>query len=382
MISDRELDARLADAAGIADDDLPPLPEEFLTHLTSDADPDPATVVALRQLIADAHEARTAPRHRRRPRRRTVLRLGTAAVAVAAAWTTAVLVTPADPAPRPGGGTAVPTDGATVAPTDGISLVAAEQIAFPVSLDPVPEGLTPLFSQWGGVPPFEDQPLTYTASYRPPGSDGYGDGFSLRLYPEDPRETGAISDWPLPGTSTEPVTVDGTPARVATDAEHADLLWQRSDGWWLQIVGDGAYADAETVVEIAESVVDRPQPLDLQFGLAPAGWTLNSLEESRSIDLSSDVDPQQRIKLSRYLPGFGLTIDDLLEGMAPAQPVETVTAQGRPARLVLAQPGGGALVAWYVAGEFPDGSLFLLVAPDALTRDQVLQIADQVTYTP
>ncbi|MGY1856156.1 hypothetical protein [Modestobacter sp. SYSU DS0290] len=382
MISDRELDARLADAAGIDDDDLPPLPEEFLTHLTSDADPDPATVVALRQLIADAHEARTAPRHRRRPRRRTVLRLGTAAVAVAAAWTTAVLVTPADPAPRPGGGTAVPTEGATVAPTDGVSLVAAEQIAFPVSLDPVPEGLTPLFSQWGGVPPFEDQPLTYTASYRPTGEDGYGHGFTLSLYPEDPRETGAVGEWPVEGARVGTVTVDGAEAQVATDGDSADLLWRRSGGWWVLVRGDGPYGDVDGVVGVAESIVDRPQPLDLQFGLAPAGWTLNSLEESRSIDLSSDVDPEQRIKLSRYLPGFGLTIDDLLEGMAPAQPVETVTAQGRPARLVLAQPGGGALVAWYVAGEFPDGSLFLLVAPDALTRDQVLQIADQVTYTP
>ena len=373
MLDDRELDARLAAAAGVSDDELPPLPEEFLAHLMADADPDPATVVALRQLIADAHEERTAPRVRRHPHRRTARRIGAAVVALAAAWTTAVLVTPADqPSPR----------GTTAGPTGGITLVAAEEIAFPVSLDPAPAGLTPLFSQWGGAPPFEEEPLTYTASYRPPGTDGRGYGFSLRLYPEDPRETRVISEWPLPGASVATVTVDGTEAQVATDEAHADLLWQRPDGWWLQISGDGPYADTETVVGIAESVVDRPQPLDLQFGLAPAGWTLNSLEESRSIDLSSDADPEQRIKLSRYEPGFGLTIDDLLDQMVPAQPVETVTVQGRPARLALARPGVEAPTSWYVTGEFPDGSLFLLGAPDTLTREQVLEIADQVTYTP
>ncbi|MCZ2806869.1 hypothetical protein O2W18_17315 [Modestobacter sp. VKM Ac-2983] len=373
MLDDRGLDTRLAAAAVVTDSDLSALPEGFLAHLMSDADPDPATVVALRQLIADAHEERYAPR-RPRPRRRTVLRLGAAVVALASAWTTAVLVTASDPAGSQGGGTA--------APADGITLAAAQEITFPVSLEPAPDGLTPLFSQWGGVPPLEDEPLTYTADYRQTGEDGYGDGFTLSLYPDDPRETGAISEWPAEGTRVATVTVDGTEAQVATDGDSAALLWQRSDDWWVVVRGDGDYGDADEVVDVAESVVDRPQPIDLQFGLAPAGWTLNSLEESRSIDLSSDVDPEQRIKLSRYLPGFGLTIDDVLDGMEPVQSVETVTVQGMPARLARAQPGADAPVSWYVTGQFPDGSLFLLVTPDTLTAEQVLQIADEVTYTP
>ena len=376
MIDDRELDARLAGAAGVSDADLPALPADFLAFVTSDVDPDPASVVALRQLIADAHEARTDLRPRRGPRRRTVFRIAAAALAIAAAWTTSVLVAPADPAPQPGGG--------GTGPAEGITLVAAQEITFPVSLDPPPAGLTPRFSQWGGVPPFEDEPLTYTAAYLPTGGDGSGDGFHLALYPDDPRATGVISEWPQEGSRIVTVPVHGTEAEVATDAEHADLLWQRSDGWWLRVSGTGPYAEVDAAVAVAESVVDRPQPIDLQFGLAPAGWTLNSLEESRSIDLSSVVDPQQRLKLSRYTPGpaAGLTVDGLLEGMTPTQPVETVTLQGRPARLALAQPGEDAPVYWYAAGEFPDGSLFLLVAPDAMTRDQVLQIADQVTCTP
>ena len=60
----------------------------------------------------------------------------------------------------------------------------------------------------------------------------------------------------------------------------------------------------------------------------------------------------------------------------------SVTLLGRPARLSLAQPGTDAPVCRYVTAEFPDGSLFLLVAPENMTREQVLQIADQVTYTP
>ena len=36
MITDRELDAQLAGAAGVHDADLPALPEEFLGHLQAD----------------------------------------------------------------------------------------------------------------------------------------------------------------------------------------------------------------------------------------------------------------------------------------------------------------------------------------------------------
>jgi hypothetical protein len=376
VLSDRDLDSRLADAAGVADADLPALPEGFLALLVADTrEPEGASILALRQLIADAHDARTDLRPRRRPRRRTLVRMGAAVVAVAAAATT-FLVTPGGPAGPPADRPSGPAG-----PGPGIDLVAAEQIAFPVSLDPAPAGLAPLFSQWGGVPPFQDQLLTYTASYR----DADGEGFDLVLYADDPRGADGVS-WPdgdLVDDPPETVTVGGTGrALVVSDGESADLLWPRQDGQWVRVLGNGPYSGADDVVAIADAIVDRPQSIGLQFGLAPAGWTLNSLEESRSIDLSSDVDPEQRLKLSRYGPGFPITIDTLLEDMTLAQPVETVAAQGLPARLALARPGDGAPVYWYVAGSFPDGSLFLLVAPEVMTREQVLQIADQVSFTP
>jgi hypothetical protein len=100
VISERELDVLLADAAGVRDVDLPALPEDLRTLFTDDGPADPglalvvddpaaadegASVVAARQLVAGARDARTAARPRRRPRRRTVVRLATAVVAVAAA---------------------------------------------------------------------------------------------------------------------------------------------------------------------------------------------------------------------------------------------------------------------------------------------------------
>ena len=71
---------------------------------------------------------------------------------------------------------------------------------------------------------------------------------------------------------------------------YVDLLWERPDGRWVRVLGEGGYADLDALLPVAESIVDRPQPLGLQFGLAPAGWSLTGYEESRSIDLTKDGD--------------------------------------------------------------------------------------------
>jgi hypothetical protein len=384
VITDRELDAQLAGAAGIRDADLPALPEDFLGHLTTPtavdrvttADSEPASLVAARQLVSDARDARTAtgPR-RRRPGRKALLRAGVAVVAIAAAWTAAVLVTPPDRAASPDG---------TAAP---ITLVAAEEITFPLSLDPAPEGLTPTFSRFGGVAPFEDYPLVFTADYR--SADGYGDGFTLWLHSEDPR---GLDDYFQPEDSSDyditeagTVSIDGSEAEFASGDydtnTFANLLWERPDGRWVQILGNGAYGETAAVVAVAESIVDRPQPVGLQFGLAPAGWSLNGYEESRSIDLSNDEDPQQRLILSLIGREGGATLDTVLEGEPMAAPVTPVTVQGAEGRLALLD-GFEDPDYWRLVGQLPNGPMFLLVAPQALTQEQVLQIAEQVTYTP
>jgi hypothetical protein len=388
VITDRELNAQLAGAAGVRDVDLPALPEEFLGHLQADdvlgylmreTDREPASVLAARQLVADAHEARTA---RRRPRRKLVVRAGVAVVAIAAAWTTAVAVTAETPVPR---------DGTATAPTEGISLVAAEAVTFPLTLDPAPEGLTPFFSRHGGAAPYDARPLVFTADYRS-SADGYGDGFTLWLHSVDPRGLdGYFQPEDAPDeydvTDSGTVTIDGSVAKFASGDydgnSFANLLWERPDGRWVQILGDGSYGETDAVVAVAESLVDRPQPVGLQFGLAPAGWTVSGFEESRSLDLMRGDDSGQALRLSVIPRGGGATLDGVVDnGMPTAGPVVTVTVQGQEARLVLREGDEGYGDFWFLVGQIPDGPLFLMLAPEALTQEQVLQVAEHVTYAP
>ena len=385
MITDRELDAQLAGAAGVRDADLPALPEEFLRHVQADdflgylmgeTHAEPASVVAARQLVADAHEARTAPR--RRPRRRLLVRAGVAVVAIAAAWTTAVAVVPAD---RPG-----TPDGTTTAPTGGISLVAAEEITFPLSLEPAPEGLTPYFTRRGGDTRYGSGPVVFVANYW--SADWHG--FTLWLYEEDPRGSDDFSrpqdnpDNDIAETGT--VAVEGGRAELVRGSydgnPFAQLLWERPDGSWVQILGDGAYGNTAAVVAAADSLVDRPQPVGLQFGLAPAGWSVESYEESRSIDVVRDGDPQQWLRLSVIGQQGGVTLDGLVEGMRLVGPATPVTIQGQEGRLAVADGGEQDPDYWYVVGQLPDGPLFLLIGSQLLSQEQVLQIAEQITYTP
>jgi hypothetical protein len=375
VITDRELDAQLAGAAGVRDADLPALPEDFLGLLTAGAGNEPASVIAARQLVSDAQDSRTTRRRRRRvPARKTTLRLGAALIAVAAAWTTAVLVTPSDGTPTPDV-VATPTPGIE-SPAGGITLVAAEEVTFPLSLDPVPVGLTPVFSRFGGVAHYGDQPLVFTADY----GSANGDRVLVSLFAEDPRGLAEFG-WSVEGDATGTVTVDGTEAEVRSAGSSVDLLWERADGRWVRILGEGAFARTAAVVAVGESLADRPQPVGLQFGLAPAGWSPAGYEESRSLDLVSDVDPEQLLRVSLIGREGGATVDSVLGGMPMAGPVTPVTVQGQEGRMALAD-GGSDPDFWQVVGQLPDGPLFLLLAPDALTQEQVLAIAEQVTYTP
>jgi hypothetical protein len=76
----------------------------------------------------------------------------------------------------------------------------------------------------------------------------------------------------------------------------------------------------------------------------------------------------------------GATLDNMLDGVQAACPVATVTIQGQEARLALVDDDPENPGFWYVVGQ-SDGPLFLLLAPETLTQDQVLEIAEQVAYT-
>jgi len=367
MSTDRELDTLLAGAAVVRDADLPVLPDAFLTTLTAE---EPASVLAARQLVDDARRSRL----RRRPSRKVLVRVAAGVLAVAAAWTAAVVVDRPDGAAPP---VAAPAPSQVVeAPVDGISLVAAERATFPLSVDPVPAGLTATFSRWGGVAFYPGQPLVYSADYSSAGSDR----FLVRLFPDDPRAW-PDSGWSVDGPVTGTVTVDGAVTEVRGGDGYLTLLWERPDGRWLQVLGEGAYGEPAAAVAVAESIVDRPQPVGLQFGLAPAGWSIGGYEESRSLDLVNDAAPEQLLRLSLIGREGGLTVDTALSGTELAAPVVPVTVQGLDGRLALVE-GYGNPDFWNLVGEFADGPMFLLVAPQELTEEQLLAIAEQVTYSP
>jgi hypothetical protein len=418
VISDRELDARLSAAAGIRDVDLPALPESFLRELRAGAD-EPASVVAARQL---ADEART--RRPLRRRRRVLVRAGAGVLALAAAWTTAVLVvdgpgtdrTPdAAPSTAP---SAPPADDVPLDPSGGLTLVAAEAVSFPYSLDPAPEDLTPYLVRTGGLESFGHvDPVAYRADYR----SADDPGFSFTVSPGDPRipPPGAYEAPPyepeevldsgtveIDGVSAEFVaarfatpdcryapstpTQDDEPGQLCADS-YAELYWQRADGLWIGVQGEGdRYGQVPALVRVAESIVDVPQPVQLQFRLAPEGWAVSSYESLANLSLVSEAAPTSltdRISVSLLERWRGYDDpDDVLQGMTDGNPVEEVTVDGEPARLVsvpdhFADPAAGRRM-WNLAARFTDGPLFLLQAPDTLTREDVLAMAEGLTWRP
>lgn len=366
-----DLDRLLTAAAVVTDDQLPELPARFLDELRADDEPAGgplASVLAAGQLADDAHRARRGSRTRRR-----LVRVGTAVLVAAAAWAAVLVALPPD---RDGGGQAGPTVTAPATGTPlGLTLASTGPVTFPLSLDPEPPGLTPAFSQQGGSA-FYPGPLVFVGDWSSPD----GDRVLLYLFPAEPVGPG-YEGYPLGGEPAGTVDVDGVTAQLLEGDGGATVRWERPDGRWLQLSGEGAYADPDALVAVAGSVVDRPQPAGLQFGLAPAGWRVDGYEESRSLDLVSDTDPAQmplRVSLTGT-PGPGVTVDTFYEGRSLTGPVEQLTVQGLPARLGMTTPDDGD--SWLVAGQVPDGRLFLMLAPPALTRDQVLQIAEQITVT-
>ncbi|QXG76006.1 hypothetical protein KUM42_19960 [Modestobacter sp. L9-4] len=429
MLADRELDALLDAGAAVRDVDLPPLPEDFLHVLqTSDRDDAPASVLAARQLVSDAHEARTTPR-RRRPSRRVAVRAGAAVLALAAAWTTAVVIAPEEgrapevptaqppvveaPVPAP-----LPTPAEPIDPPGGLSLVAAEAVTFPWSLDPAPVGLAVQLTQVGGPTPFGEQPPGWIAEYRSADEPG----FTFTVSQTDPRDLGPGngSSPPTGVVESRTVTVAGTPAdarRIVRDAPDcepvpgrldrteppaqvcsdtlAELVWHRPDGRWLQVWGEGdTYGRVDAVVAVAQSVVERPQPVAVQVGLAPEGWTVASYESGSNLTLVDDATPSFRNQVNVSMWGrwdTDHTVPGYLQYLAQGEPVEAVTVQGRPAELAsvpdpLTGPGfpdePEPARTWYVMGQVPGGPVFLLQAPDTLSREDVLAVAEQVTYEP
>jgi len=426
MTTEHDLDARLRAAIGVREEDLSPLPAAFLDHLHGlDAQaPDtggasvrvlpppvetPASLVAARQLVEDAHQRRGAHGRPHRRLRRTAVLLTAAAAVAAVAWTAAVTVAPHDATRPPAQATGAPSPRTSTTPdqigANGIRLVAAETVTFPLTLDPAPTGLTPTFAMSGGKTPFGDQPVVWSADYR----SAEDPGFRLWASTQDPR---TLPDWTQGYTNDtitdrRTVSINGTQASLtlgtypqpnctyapASPAQTAQppqvcshafalLIWQRPNGYWVAIQGEDAHAQTAAIVTLAGSIVDRPQPVPLQVHLAPAGWTVSDYEDNTKLGLSNPAFDDQVLFVDLLERWRRETIDTPFQGQKLKSPISTVTVNGKPARLALVDDPVRDPDVWWLTGQLPGGAAFLLGAPGNFTQQQVLAIARQVTYAP
>jgi hypothetical protein len=332
-------------------------------------------------LLAEIVGTRPRSVRRRSPRtgRRGAARLGIAAVTAAAAWVGAVAVTGPDTPPGP------------VAP-EGLTLVAVDEITFPLSLDPVPAGMTPSFTGSAGDP-------EAIAGYSFPD----GTGFSIYLSPDEPAwAADQFDSYDVAGRGVTPVAgldaryVVGSMGATCTivdvcfdDLPFAQLVWERAPGQWVNLYGDGAHGDLATLVAVGEALVDRPQPINLQVGLAPAGWSVVDWHESSgAVGVAKDDDPAQVIGV-QCMPdppqGTRLvdsTVADRIASVTAIEPVVSTTVGGRPAQVVLAHDYVDERNRfWLVAWELSDGTLCTVTTPEEFTRADVVAIAEGVTYT-
>ncbi len=318
-----------------------------------------AARAALLEEIATARHGR---RRVRAPRRRTVLRLGAGLVTVAAAWAAAVVVAGPDAAPpRPG----------------SVALVDFTLPAFPLTLPQAPPGTTgPTFGGTGSG----------GGSMHYLGTGDPVDSLHVSVFPDAPADRAIGSPDPV---LEDEVGVDGRPAHLAvvgaegSDVRIAYLDYERAPGQFVSVLGQGRFADGDVLVGTAEALVDTPQTVPLQLRLAPAGFALDFFKGSgRIVRLKDETDPERMRGLTVHVPFPDEVLPPdqapvVVEGAAGA--AEQVTVHGRVAWLVPTHHG--AERGWYLQAQFPDGTVFVVQAPETLTRDQVLEIAGQVTYT-
>ncbi len=312
-----------------------------------------------------------APRRSRRLGRKGAVRIGLALGAVAAAFATAVVVAAPD-----GPGT----------PADSITLVDFEMPTFPLTLDPEPPGLRPAFDGTGDG--------ASIASYH---DIEHLEGFTIVVGDDEPERPDETADHRI--GDVHQVEVDGREAEVlhgsetwcpgpeddlrCTDRGYTELVWERAEDQWVRIEGHGSYDDTARLLEVAGSLVDRPQPATLAVGLAPAGWSVQFYKMGRVLTLVDDAFEQQTLTVQVPLPEDVVPPERLLEELAgPLGPVVPVTVHGSPAHLVLLDAGYLDERIWFLQARFPDGTVYELQAPDAFTQEQVVAMAEQVTFHP
>jgi hypothetical protein len=247
--------------------------------------------------------------------------------------------------------------------TDGaIALAAVDPMTFPWTPGSVLPGL--------GEPVFEKDPNFIAARYGDP-----LDGVSVTTdvadndfwtIPEAARSADVKGE---EATVYESTVYDGT----AEGAGAVTVVWKDEDNDWTAVTGSGRYADGDRMVTFAEALLDEPQPVDLNLSVAPSGWSVAAYKDDRVVTLSEsgDVGPHD---LTIVLTD---SVDPDLSGYAASE-VSTAVVHGLPSPIGQQDAGGG--LQWILEAKTASGQPFSLQAPVALTRDQVIEIAESVTY--
>jgi len=105
----------------------------------------------------------------------------------------------------------------------------------------------------------------------------------------------------------------------------------------------------------------------------------------RVLTLVNSRYEQQSLSVHIPLPEEVIPADRVRESiMGPIGPQLDVTVNGRPAQLVRVDVGyvvdGHRYEGWYLQAQFEDGTTFVVQAPEAFTKDQVLELAESVTH--
>ena len=243
--------------------------------------------------------------------------------------------------------------GSGVVVAQAVRLVAFAAPSSPVSLQPLPLGLTPAVDLDNG---------TATVLYLESTSAA---AVSLR----------ARSEAPAADVGDRAVSVGTTPGRVRTGVQdrnvpRATLTWERRPGQWVSLTGIGPYGTPEALLTLAATVADGPVQLTTRITLAPEGWVVTSYKDvgptGGVLTLSDPADNGRNLTII----GSDQAPPPVDQGtlMDPG-PLTTVQVQGREATLVQGR------TTWYLSAVLGTGSI-VLQAPVELTSDQVVQIAD------
>jgi len=248
---------------------------------------------------------------------------------------------------------------------DSIALAAVDPMTFPWTPSAVPAGL--------GEPVFEKDSNFIAARY---GDQLNGVSVTTDVVDED--------FWTIP-VDAQSADVNGDEAKVYERTvyngtpEHAravTVVWKDDSSDWTAVTGSGRYADSGRMVAFAEALRDEPQRVDLSLSVAPVGWSVAAYKEDRILTLSESGEPGPNDltigltdRVATDLSGYG------------AQDESTLTINGRPAHLGRQSSEAGGF-RWILEAATASGQSFSLQAPDDFTRDQVIEVAESVTYEP